>query len=150
MRRCICASRPFVTDITLSLQLFQCFSLRFQSLKCLLKSGDVEQHEFIAASIQQRGVGGLPHRRYLPRHYRYSLRSLHALFGRYDAQQGTVEELMHSSQLHYYFCAVLSIRNLLQIMFNMGIADMVNVVTQGIYAVCTMLRLEHTLPPRFE
>ena len=37
-----------------------------------------------------------------------------------------------------------------QIMFNMGIADMVNVFTHGTYAMCTILRLEHTLPPRFE
>ena len=35
-------------------------------------------------------------------------------------------------------------------MFNMGIADLLNALTQGIYAMCTILRLEHTLPSRFE
>ena len=44
----------------------------------------------------------------------------------------------------------VGMRYLTQIMFHMGIADLVNVYGQSIYAVCTILHLEHTLPPRFE
>ena len=35
-------------------------------------------------------------------------------------------------------------------MFNMGIADLASACTHGTYAMCTILRLEHTLPLRFE
>ena len=125
-------------------------SPRLQSLKSSPEIGDVERHEFVYASIQHRGVGGLPHRRYLPRHYRYSLRPLHALFDRNGAQQGAVEELMSSSELQHCFYVVVGMCYLAQIMFNMGIADMVNICGQGVYAMCSILRLEHTLPPRFE
>ena len=34
-------------------------------------------------------------------------------------------------------------------MFYMGIADLVNALTHDIYAVCTISRLKHTLPPMF-
>ena len=61
-----------------------------------------------------------------------------------------MKALVSSSQLHKCLNVVVGMCDLAQIVFNLRIADLVNVCMHGIYALCTIWRLEHTLPPRFE